>query len=172
MSDISTKIPAAGKASKPAAEIDPSVLAGLVAGMSRLMFRLAALPPLKEAGLSLGEWIALVALAEKDGISNKQLANKLGVTRQRANQICASLSGDGLISISQSQEDSRMNVITLSDNGKAILDVVNSAILPLVASALKNKERSLAIADKQVRYLMRIANAGGSASERRTPVQG
>ena len=144
---------------KPPAEINVGDFSNLVAGMSRLLIGLASIPPFKEANLGLAEWVALSVLAEKDGISNKQLGRSLGVTGQRANQIGSSLSKAGLISIVQSTEDNRKNEIAITEAGKTQFNSINSQLKPLLSAALKNKERSLAGATKQIRLLMRIVQS-------------
>ena len=77
---------------KPPAEIDVENFSNLVASMSRLLTSLARLKPFSDADVGLAEWLALTTLAREDGISNKALGRSLGVSGQRANQICASLS--------------------------------------------------------------------------------
>jgi DNA-binding MarR family transcriptional regulator len=145
---------------KPPAEINVGDFSNLVAGMSRLLIGLASIPPFKEANLGLAEWVALSVLAEKEGsVSNKQLGRNLGVTGQRANQIGSSLSKAGLISIVQSAEDNRKNEIAITDAGRAQFDSINSQLKPLLGTALKNKERSLLSASKQIRLLMRIVQS-------------
>ena len=67
--------------------------------MSRFLTGLAVIPTFKAAEIGLAEWVALCALAEADGIGNKQLAKRLGVTGQRVNQVTNELVDAGLISI-------------------------------------------------------------------------
>jgi DNA-binding MarR family transcriptional regulator len=152
---------------KTPVEINVADFSSLITGMSRLLSGLAAIGPFKEASLGLAEWVALTVLAEGDGVSNKQLARRLGVTGQRANQLGASLSKAGLISIAQSAQDSRTNDIKITDSGKAQLDTVNSQLKPLLASALNNNGRSLLTAAKQMRLLMRIVQGGGSEEQKK-----
>lgn len=170
---------------KQSTEINVGDFSSLILGMSRLLMGIASIAPLKEANLGLAEWVALSVLAEKDGVSNKQLARALGVTGQRANQVGASLAGQGWISISQSGEDNRRNVITITATGKGLLEAVNAQLKPYLAEALKAKERSLPSANRQIKVLMRIvqtanpdkekkkerkaAKASGGGSETRAP---
>lgn len=152
---------------KQTAEIDIGDFSSLIAGMSRLLIGIASIAPFKEANLGLAEWVALSVLAEKDGVSNKQLARTLGVTGQRANQVGASLKEAGLISIVQSGEDNRKNEIKITDAGKGRLDAVNTQLKPFLATTLKTKERSLPAASRQIKVLMRIVQSANPAKEKK-----
>lgn len=145
---------------KAPAEIKVDDFAGLVANMSRLLTGLARIKPFSDADLGLAEWVTLSMLAQKDGVSNKQLGRSLGVTGQRVNQISASLTKAGLIAVTQSAEDNRANEIKITASGKARIDAVNSQLNPLLAVALKGKEGAIAGAGKQLRHVMRILQAG------------
>lgn len=140
----------------PPVELNVGDFSALIAGMSRLLIGIAGIAPFKEANLGLAEWVALSVLAEKDGVSNKQLARTLGVSGQRANQVGASLKEAGLISIGQSGEDSRKNEIKITATGKSRVDDVNAQLKPFLSTALKGRERTLANANRQFKVLMRI----------------
>jgi DNA-binding MarR family transcriptional regulator len=129
---------ATGDSDEPGNEITD--FARMVARISRLLTRLSGLPVFKNAGLGLAEWIALSILAEEDHISNKQLAKKLGVTGQRANQICNSLAAANLIKVSQSAEDTRRNVIELMELGRGKLIHVNMELTKIVGRSKLEKE--------------------------------
>ena len=140
--------------------IDILDLATLIVTASRLIGGLANLPLFKTAGVSVPEWLALSVLADKEGISNKILARSLGVTGQRANQLCTSLSEADLISITDAEDDSRRNVIRITDTGKKRLGELNSQLRDLFAEALRAKRRSWAVTGKHMRLMMRIVQAG------------
>lgn len=141
---------------KPPAMVTIEDFSALVAGMSRILSGLGRLQPFIDADMGLGEWVAVTTLAEKDGINNKMLARTLGVSGQRVNQICQSLSSGGLIKVNQSAEDNRSNEITITEAGRAKLNAVNLQLLPLLADALKGKERSVAVAARQLKQVMRV----------------
>jgi DNA-binding MarR family transcriptional regulator len=145
---------------KAPAEINVEDFAGLVANMSRLLTGLARIKPFSDADLGLAEWVTLSMLAQKDGVSNKQLGRNLGVTGQRVNQISASLTKAGLIAVSQSAEDNRANEIKITATGKARIDAVNSQLKPLLSVALKGREGAVGSAGKQLRHVMRLLQAG------------
>ena len=135
-------------------------LVALVVTSSRLIGGLANLPLFKNVQISLTEWLALSVLADKEGVSNKMLARSLGVTGQRANQLCTSLNEAKLISTTHAEDDSRRNVIRITDAGRNQLGNINAQLQELVSSGLKGKRRSLIVAGKQMRYVMRIVQAG------------
>jgi DNA-binding MarR family transcriptional regulator len=145
---------------KPPAEINVDDFAGLIANMSRLLTGLARIKPFSDANLGLAEWVALSMLAQKDGVSNKHLGRSLGVTGQRVNQICASLTKSELITVGQSADDSRANEIKITSLGRAQIDRVNSQLQPMLATVLKGRERALVSIAKQMRHVMRLVKAG------------
>lgn len=141
---------------KPLAEISIEDFSSLIATMSRLLVGLGRIPPFSEADIGLAEWVALITLGQKDGVSNKVLGRNLGVTGQRANQISASLARGGYIVVNNSANDNRENEIKITDAGRAKIDMINSQLKPLLATALEGRERSLASVSKQMRFVARI----------------
>lgn len=137
-------------------EITLSDFANLIASMSRLLIGLGNIPLFKTAEIGLAEWVALSDLSEREGISNTQLAKRLGVTGQRVNQITTGLAKSGLISITTSAQDSRKNEIRVTSAGRTQLDSVNRQLKPLLATALEGKERALVSANRQIRLVMKI----------------
>jgi DNA-binding MarR family transcriptional regulator len=144
----------------PDSAFDIRELAGLVIVASRLIGGLANLPIFKNADVSLAEWLALSVISDKAGVSNKLLARHLGVTGQRANQLCTSLEQARLISVTHAEEDSRRNVIRITDAGQAQIESLNAQLQAIVADALRGKRRSLTIASKQMRLMLRMVQAG------------
>jgi DNA-binding MarR family transcriptional regulator len=143
---------------KDTVEVKIEDLATLVAGMSRLLSRLASMPAFQEAGLGLAEWSALSIIAGKSGINNGQLAHALGVSAQRVNQITDSLRGAENISISASADDGRKKAISITAAGTQRLTELNSKLQPMVASALSKRPRVLGRASAMIsKTLMRIA---------------
>jgi len=146
-------------------------LAGLVVGMSRLLAGLAGLPPFRNAHFSVADWVALSILSRGRPMNNRQLANNLGVTRQRANQIKTSLEQAKLVSVAQSIEDARQNVLTVTSRGHSQLKAINAELEIALSSPLKGKERALRKANSGIRVLLRSlrshAEAGKSGRARR-----
>jgi DNA-binding MarR family transcriptional regulator len=100
------------------------------------------------------------------------LANVLGVTRQRANQIKTSLERAKLILATQSSEDARQNVIVVTSRGHAQLEDINGKILAALSPSLKGKKRVLAKANNSVRVLMRAVLSNRDADTKASPERG
>jgi len=134
-------------------------LALLITSASRLLTNLAVASPFKNANMGLAEWLSLSTLTDKDGVSSKQLARSLGVTGQRVNQLCASLSKAGLVTIQQSTDDKRRNVIKVTAKGTKQVSGLNAELQVLLGTALKGREKTLSSANRQLRRLMRLLQA-------------
>jgi DNA-binding MarR family transcriptional regulator len=115
--------------------------------MSRFLTRFSGLPAFEEAGIGLAEWTALSTISGRDGLANQQLANLLGVSAQRANQICEALRRATLVNISVSPDDARKKVITITPAGSAQLKELNSKLQALIQGTLNARPRLLARAD-------------------------
>src|SRR6187399_1214722 len=103
-------------------------LATLVAGLSRFMTRLSNIPPFKQAGLGLAEWSALSIVAARDGINSRQLANLLGVSAQRVNQLADALKGQELVTQTTSAEDARRKILSITPEGSRRLAELNQQL--------------------------------------------
>lgn len=134
------------KTSETGTEID--TFAHLVAGMSRFLSGLSRAEPFAGATIGLAEWSTLAVLTKSGKVSNSLLAKILGITNQRATQITESLKSSGLISITQAPDDSRKNVIVISEAGKAKLSTVNLKLEPMLAEAFGKNVRFLTAADR------------------------
>jgi len=129
---------------KQAPKVAAKDLAELVARMSRLLTGLAVIPTFKAAEVGLAEWVALCALAEADGLGNKQLARRLGVTGQRVNQVTSELDDAGLISTTPAPDDARRIVLRLTSEGRHRLAAINRELEAPLAAALAGREAALA----------------------------
>jgi DNA-binding MarR family transcriptional regulator len=148
---------------KPPVEITVEDFSAMVGSLSRLFTGLSALQPLKDADLGIADWLVLTMLAQEDGISNKMLARNLGVSGQRANQICTSLASDSLIVVDQSEEDKRSNSITITAAGKSKVTALNAELKLLLSDALGGKVRSMKRTTKNIKNLMKVVRAGQPA---------
>lgn len=132
-------------------------LATLVAGISRFLTRLAKLPAFQDAGLGLAEWSALSIIAQHNGINSRQLANALGVSAQRINQIAESLKASGFITLTPDLEDARKKNIEITESGSTRLRELNTKLLPILSVALGKRERILRRTNQLInRTLMRV----------------
>jgi DNA-binding MarR family transcriptional regulator len=172
MARQSTIFPWSSKpAAKPSGQAAPAAVpdsissfANLIAGMSRFLNGIAQIPLFKSGEHGLTEWVALYVLSENDGISNNQLAHKLGVTGQRINQVTTSLARGGLITVTQSQADSRKNELRLAPAGRDYLTAVEQQLKPLITAGFGDREAVLSRMSKQTRFLSRIVAAAKSAA--------
>ena len=144
-----------------APQIKVEDLAALVAGLSRFMTRLSNIPPFKQAGLGLAEWSALSIIAARDGINSRQLANELGVSAQRDNQLADSLKRQELVTQTTSAEDARRKMLSITPEGLRRLAELIAQLLPLIVEAIGARPRALRSASRLVnRTLMRVVQSG------------
>jgi DNA-binding MarR family transcriptional regulator len=147
-------------------------LATLVAGFSRFLTRLSKLEPFQDAGLGLAEWSALSIIADKSGINSRQLANFLGVSAQRINQLAESLKGSGFITLSPAPDDARKKIIDITPSGAARLKELNDRLLPILSAALGKREKTLVRANRLInRVLMRVVLHSNPAKQKRSERQ-
>lgn len=156
-------------ASAPQEDFNIEDLADIVASMSRFLTRFAGTTPFTEAHLGLAEWLGLITLKAKPGLSNKQFAKLLGTTVQRAAQISDALKRAELISVDQSVEDARTHSMNVTAAGAERLSELNGKLVPLVASrlggrvgALKGTRRNLI---RLLRVVAPVKNAQGNKAE-------
>lgn len=149
-------------------EVNIDDFSTLVASMSRLLSGLGRLAVFSQGGISMAEWVALTMLARKDGVNNRLLARALGVTGQRANQICGALVRDGYVAITQSAADNRANEIRITDVGKAKLEDVKTQLKSMLSTSLPGKRgRALTGAANHVKNLSRALNAAESPEKKK-----
>lgn len=139
--------------------------ADLITSMSRFLTRLSTSHPFKEADIGVPEWLGLVTVQAKAGLSNKQFAKQLGITGQRAAQIGDALKRAGLISVVQSAGDARTNEMTITKEGEARLRDLNGKLMPILAENLKGKERLILRTQKGVATLLRILRGAADADD-------
>lgn len=140
---------------EPPVEIRVEEFSLLVANMSRLLSGFGRMGPLRDAGITLGEWVALSTLARSAGGSkNKILGRALGVPRERIVEIVNSLLRADLVALKSSGKDDKISLITVTDAGKAKLEAINASLKPMLTQALKG--RSLLGAKKQMKSLGRL----------------
>ena len=139
------------------ANIDIKDLASTVAGLSRFLTLLSKIEPFQEAGLGLAEWLALSILADKNGINSRQLANLLGVSAQRVNQIAESLKASELITLKLSADDARQKAISVTPVGEARLNKLNTRLQTLIDTHLSKRPEVLSRTNRAInRILMKI----------------
>lgn len=142
---------------EPSVEVRVEEFSLLVANMSRLLSGFGRMGPLRDAGITLGEWVTLATLVRSGaGAKNKNLGRTLGVPRERMVEIVNSLLRADLVAVKQSGQGEKISLITVTDAGKAKLESINASLKPLLSDALKG--RSLQGARKQFRALGRLVS--------------
>jgi DNA-binding MarR family transcriptional regulator len=152
-----------------ATEIKIQDLATLVAGMSRLLTRLGGMPAFQEAGMGLAEWSALSFISGKSGINYKQLANALGVSAQRVNQIADLLRDGGNIAVNTSADDARKKIIMITPSGSQRLSELNAKLLPIVTAGLNKRPKVIGRASSMIdRILKHVAGPAKAKGKQAT----
>lgn len=141
----------------------------MISTMSRLLTRFGSIALFSESEMGLPEWIALSIASDLNDVSNKDLARRLGVTSQRANQLTNSLVKAEMVSIRQSTEDSRRKVITVTEAGKAKWKAINAELEPLLVEALGKRTRTVANLDRQMRAILRVLPSQKAKAEDKDP---
>lgn len=132
--------------------------ADIVASMSRFLTRFASTEPFKEAHLGLAEWLGLMTLKSKPGLSNKQFAKLLGTTVQRAAQITDALKKADLITVSQTADDARVHSMNVTPAGMQRLVELNGKLSPMICSGLGSRVNSLGGTKKNLARLLRMVS--------------
>lgn len=146
-----------------AEEINVEDFGRLVAGMSRLLVGFGELKPLREAGMGLGEWVALGMVARQEGMTNRLMSRSLGVPVQRVAQITGSLAQSGLILVGTSGEAGNPEggkagkMVKITDAGKTKLEAINTELKSVLGAVLK--ARTLGVALRQMKPLGRVLRA-------------
>jgi len=84
---------------------------------------------LSKEGISYGMWYFLRVLWEQDGLSQKELAYRTGLTQPTSVEAVRGMQQRGLIQIENDPKDGRRMLIFLTNDGKAI----KNKLLPKVA---------------------------------------
>lgn len=138
----------------------------LTVAASRLLAVLGDLPQFKGASVGMSEWIALTMLRGAGGINNKQLAAKLGVSRQRAHQVVRALEKAQLVEIRTSSSDSRENVLRMTPEGARQLENVNFALASVIEAGLGRKIGVVARTQRGLTRLTKVLKAAKSVKLR------
>lgn len=106
-------------------------------------------PFLDEIGLTYTQYIAMLALWERDGLSVKELGEQLYLDSGTLTPLLKKMESQGLVQRSRNARDERSVTITLSEQGKALRERAVSiperlgACLPLTAEEAKTLYRLL-----------------------------
>jgi DNA-binding MarR family transcriptional regulator len=131
-------------------------LGHLVRDMNRAIQRLLA-ARIAEHGVALGGWYFLRVLWEEDGLTQRELANRVGMVEPTAVAALRGLEAQGLIRRDRQPGDKRKVEVRLTEKGRALRAVllpVAHGINDMAAAALTPAERRL------LEALLRRARAG------------
>ncbi len=81
-------------------------------------------PYLKPLGLTYTQYITLLALWEKDGVTVGELCGRLMLDNGTLSPLLKKMQQEGLVERKRSEEDERVVVITLTDEGRALQEKV------------------------------------------------
>ena len=73
-------------------------------------------------GIRRGGWFVLRALWENEGMTQRELAQRLGLMETSVLEMVRALEGDGLVSRTRDPEDERRVMIALTGKGSALRD--------------------------------------------------
>ena len=79
-------------------------------------------PYLKPLRLTYTQYITLLALWEKDGVTVGELCGKLMLDNGTLSPLLKKMQQEGLVERTRSEEDERVVVITLTEEGRALKD--------------------------------------------------
>jgi DNA-binding MarR family transcriptional regulator len=82
---------------------------------------------LSALGLHVGQDLLLVELEHADGMSQRQLADRLGVEQPTVGIALRRLEAAGFVQRRQAPEDARVRLVALSDRGRATLPSIHAA---------------------------------------------
>ncbi|MFG3052986.1 MarR family winged helix-turn-helix transcriptional regulator [Kitasatospora sp. NPDC048239] len=77
---------------------------------------------LRTYGLTMTQYTVLLALAREGGLSGSQLARSCGVTQQSMSSVLATMETKGLIRRDTSPVHAKVQIASLTDEGRALLD--------------------------------------------------
>ena len=86
-------------------------------------------PHLKELGLTYTQYIVMLVLWERDGLSLGEIGDRLCLDSGTLTPLCKKLEAEGLIERRRSEEDERSVRITLTESGAALKE--RAAEIPL-----------------------------------------
>ncbi|MCX5174145.1 MarR family winged helix-turn-helix transcriptional regulator [Streptomyces virginiae] len=86
---------------------------------------------LRTYGLTMTQYTVLLALSREGGMSGAQLARSCGVTQQSMSSVLANMEGKGLILRESSAVHAKVQIATLSGEGRALLDRAHGEVAVL-----------------------------------------
>jgi DNA-binding MarR family transcriptional regulator len=91
-----------------------------------------------ELPIQAAQFPFLAAIDRIGPLTVGELADAVGVTQPGATRALAQLAGDGLVEITQAADDQRRKSITLTKQGKKLVDVGKRDVWPVIEAAVKD----------------------------------
>ena len=119
---------------------------------------------LRAYGLTMTQYAVLLALSRESGMSGSQLARSCGVTQQSMSSVLTNMETKGLVHRRPSPVHAKVQIVTLTDEGRALLDrayeevailerALTDAFTPSEHAALcELLERATAVLIRQTRH--------------------
>lgn len=110
-------------------------------------------PRLGEHDLTYSQYIALMALAEEDGISISALAQRMGVSKATMTPLLRRLDEKGLISRQMEDGNERQKNVSLTDAGRQTLEgscYVTEKVFAKTGLSLEEAEQLISLCKKVV----------------------
>jgi DNA-binding MarR family transcriptional regulator len=96
-----------------------------------------------EVPIQAAQFPFVAAIDRLGPVTVGELASAVGVTQPAATRALAQLSEDGLVEIAQASGDQRRKSITLTRQGKRLVDIGKRDVWPVIESAVKQLCRGL-----------------------------
>lgn len=121
----------------------------LVNHLARLLARQLE-SKIKPHGITLGAFPALLHLWEKDGLTQKELVERLGIEQPTMAATLSRMERDGLITRQRDEGDARVQRIRLTESARELQDVALASATEVNAKALVD------ISPDDQRHLIRL----------------
>lgn len=110
-------------------------------------------PYLKPLGLTYTQYIVFLVLWEQDGISMGELGSKLFLDNGTLTPLVKKMEKAGYVTRSRSEEDERVVLISLTDQGRAMKEKVKNIPLELAGCLHMRREDMVRLHDQLYRIL-------------------
>ncbi|MCB6179853.1 MarR family transcriptional regulator [Rhodobacter sp. Har01] len=117
-------------------DFDRDTSAGYLANLLARQFARHLEAALRPHGLALGAFPALLHLWERDGLTQKDLVDRLGIEQPTMAATLSRMERDGLVTRARDETDARVQRIRLTLRGRALQAVATAEAQALNARAL------------------------------------
>ena len=100
-------------------------------------------PYLKPLGLTYTQYITLLALWEKDGVTVGELCGRLMLDNGTMSPLLKKMQQEGLVERKRSEEDERVVVITLTEEGRALQEKVKDVPVKVAGCVDLSPEKAM-----------------------------